>query len=62
LKAWCGESNTKQGAQAPSPALRAQAEFEEVVGRGNMCTNVQEALQRAETVFEMIGVKPATVT
>ena len=29
-----------------------QAEFEEVVGRENICANVQEALSRAEEVYE----------
>jgi hypothetical protein len=28
-----------------------QAEFEEVVGRNNICANVQEALRRAEDLF-----------
>jgi len=36
-----------------------QAEFEHVVGRENICTNVQEALQRAKAVFEKIEAKAA---
>jgi SulP family sulfate permease len=34
--------------------LMRQAEFEEVVGRENICANVGEALRRAEEVFERI--------
>jgi SulP family sulfate permease len=40
--------------EQPSKAMQ-QAEFEEVVGRENICANVQEALQRAEAVFEKIA-------
>ena len=29
-----------------------QTEFEEVVGKENICENVREALQRAEEVYE----------
>ena len=29
-----------------------QAEFEDVVGNENICDNVQEALRRAEEVYE----------
>jgi hypothetical protein len=36
-----------------------QAEFEEVVGRENICAHVNEALQRAEAVFERIQTKAA---
>jgi hypothetical protein len=36
-----------------------QAEFQDVVGRENICANVQEALQRAEAVFEKIEAKSA---
>jgi sulfate permease, SulP family len=39
--------------EQPAQAMH-QAEFEDVVGRANICTNVQEALQRAEAVFEKI--------
>jgi hypothetical protein len=31
-----------------------QAEFEEVVGKENICAKVNEALRRAEAVFENI--------
>jgi hypothetical protein len=37
-----------------------QAEFEEVVGRDNICANVQGALRRAEAVFEKIEAQAAT--
>jgi hypothetical protein len=33
-----------------------QAEFKEVVGKQNICDNVQEALRRAEEVFEGLAV------
>jgi SulP family sulfate permease len=36
--------------EQPSKAMQ-QAEFEEVVGRENICANVQEALRRAEEVY-----------
>ena len=36
-----------------------QGEFEEVVGRENICANVQEALLRAEAVFEKIEANAA---
>lgn len=39
--------------QQPAELIR-QAEFEEVIGRRNICPNVQEALRRAEEVFEQI--------
>ena len=35
-----------------------QAEFEEVIGRENFCGNVQEALGRAQEVFE--SLQPVT--
>ena len=38
-----------------------QAEFEQVVGSENICANVQEALQRAEAVFEKIEAKTKAV-
>jgi sulfate permease, SulP family len=40
------------GAREQPLKLMHQAEFEEVVGKENICDNVQEALQRAEEVFE----------
>jgi sulfate permease, SulP family len=42
------------GAREQPAQLMHQAEFEEVVGRENICANVQEALRRAEAVFEEI--------
>src|SRR4029079_18035286 len=42
------------GAREQPPQLIHQAEFEEVVGRENICANVEEALRRAEDVFEHI--------
>ncbi len=47
------------GAPEQPAQLMKQAEFEEVVGRENICANVEEALQRAEDVFEKIGAKAA---
>ena len=40
------------GAREQPAQLIHQAEFEEVVGAQNICDNVQEALQRAEEVYE----------
>jgi SulP family sulfate permease len=47
------------GAREQPAQLMQQAEFEEVVGRENICANVNEALQRAEAVFEGIQTKAA---
>ena len=47
------------GAREQPAQMIHQAEFEEVVGRENICANVQEALQRAEAVFEKIEAKAA---
>jgi len=44
------------GAREQPAQLIHQAEFEEVVGRENICSNVDEALRRAEDVFE--NIKP----
>lgn len=44
--------------EQPAQAMN-QAEFEDVVGRENICANVQEALQRAEAVFEKIELNAA---
>lgn len=46
--------------EQPSRAMQ-QAEFEEIVGRENICANVQEALSRAEAVFEKIEAKAVGV-
>ncbi len=48
------------GAREQPAQLMHQAEFEEVVGPENICANVQEALQRADAVFEKIEAKPAS--
>jgi SulP family sulfate permease len=48
------------GAPEQPAQLMRQAEFEDVVGRENICANVNEALQRAEAVFEKIQTKAAT--
>jgi len=42
------------GAREQPAQLIHQADFEEVVGRENICANVEEALRRAEDVFEHI--------
>ena len=47
------------GAREQPAQLIHQAEFEEVVGHENICANVQQALQRAETVFEQIEANAA---
>src|SRR6201984_3178290 len=48
------------GAREQPAQLIHQAEFEEVIGRENICANVDEALRRAEEVFERINAKAAT--
>jgi len=50
------------GAREQPAQVMQQAEFEEVVGRENICPNVQEALRRAEAVFERIEAKAAKPT
>ena len=47
------------GAREQPAQMIHQAEFEEVVGRENICANVQEALGRAEAVFEKIEASAA---
>jgi len=47
------------GAREQPSKLMHQAEFKEVVGTENICDNVQEALRRAEEVYE--GLEPASV-
>ena len=46
------------GAREQPAQLIHQAEFEEVVGKENICANVEEALRRAEDAFKRI--KPMT--
>jgi SulP family sulfate permease len=48
------------GAREQPAQLIHQAEFEEVVGRENICANVEEALRRAEDAFKKINRKLAT--
>jgi sulfate permease, SulP family len=48
------------GAREQPAQLMQQAEFEEVVGRDNICANVQGSLRRAEAVFEKIEAQAAT--
>jgi SulP family sulfate permease len=47
------------GAREQPAQLIRQAEFEDVIGHENICDNVQEALQRAEDVFERMETKAA---
>lgn len=49
------------GAREQPSELMHQAEFEEVVGKENICDNVQEALDRAEEVFERIERQAAAI-
>jgi len=44
------------GAREQPSQLIHQAEFAEVIGEENICENVQEALRRAEEVYEQLGV------
>ena len=48
------------GAREQPAQLIRQAEFEDVIGRENICENVQAALRRAEEVFE--GMESTAVT
>lgn len=47
------------GAREQPAKLMQQAEFEEVVGRENICQNVQHALRRAEEVYEGMNARAA---
>jgi len=49
------------GARQQPSRLIHQAEFEHVVGRQNICENVQEALLRAEEVYEKVDRKAPPV-
>ena len=49
------------GAREQPAQLIHQAEFEEVVGRENICANVEEALRRAEDAFNKINKKLAAL-
>ena len=47
------------GAREQPAQLIHQAEFEDIVGRANICENVQSALRRAEDVFEKLRANAA---
>jgi SulP family sulfate permease len=47
------------GAREQPAQLIHQAEFEDIIGRENICENVQSALLRAEDVFEKLGANAA---
>jgi len=47
------------GAREQPAQLIHQAEFAEVIGEENICENVQEALRRAEEVYERLEAKAA---
>ena len=47
------------GARRQPAQLMHQAEFEEIVGKANICANVQEALRRAEQVFTEMEAEAA---
>jgi len=49
------------GAREQPSQLIHQAEFAEVIGEENICENVQEALRRAEEVYERLEVKGVSV-
>src|SRR3989454_6082883 len=50
------------GAREQPARLIHQAEFEEVVGAQNICENVQQALRRAEEVYERLEAKSTATT
>jgi SulP family sulfate permease len=50
------------GAREQPANLMQQAEFEDVVGKENICDNVQQALNRAEEVYEGLEAKHVTST
>jgi SulP family sulfate permease len=45
------------GAREQPAKLLHEAEFEQVIGKNNICDNVQEAMQRAQDVFEKMEAK-----
>lgn len=47
------------GAREQPAKLLHQAEFEEVIGKNNICDNVQDAVERAQDVFERMEAKVA---
>ncbi|HTY84235.1 MAG TPA: SulP family inorganic anion transporter [Silvibacterium sp.] len=50
------------GAREQPSQLIHQAEFAEVIGEENICENVQEALRRAEEVYERLEAKSAAAS
>src|SRR5438132_8165033 len=50
------------GAREQPARLIHQAEFEDVVGAENICENVQQALRRAEEVYERLEAKSTATT
>jgi hypothetical protein len=49
------------GAMAQPRKLLEQAEFEQHVGRENICANIQAALARAEVIFRSGSLTPAKI-
>jgi len=47
------------GAREQPAKLLHEAEFEEVIGKNNICENVREAVQRAQEVFEKLETRAA---
>jgi len=47
------------GAREQPARLIHRAEFEDVLGAENICENVQEALRRAEEVYQRLEAKSA---
>ena len=47
------------GAREQPAKLLHEAEFEEVIGKNNICENVQDAVRRAQDVFEKLEAKAA---
>jgi SulP family sulfate permease len=47
------------GAREQPAKLLHEAEFEEVIGKNNICENVQDAVSRAQDVFERLETKAA---
>jgi sulfate permease, SulP family len=47
------------GAREQPAKMLHEAEFEEVIGKNNICDNVQEAMRRAQDVFEKMEAKAA---
>jgi sulfate permease, SulP family len=50
------------GAREQPAQLIHQAEFEDIIGRENVCENVHAALRRAEDVFEKLEANAALGT